>query len=156
MLLELVLFYIAHHIGMSMFARLLHIQYLGEWLFDLVGEEKLVAGQKADFKSPERFPDYFKQYRLQMKYRGFKQALLSTIRGGMVVKAGEYFRKLGETGIPVLLVWGEEDVTVPFELNEQVRACIPHLQFVPVKDCRHLPHYECPEVVNPILIEFLS
>jgi pimeloyl-ACP methyl ester carboxylesterase len=136
--------------------KLIQIKYLGEWLFDSVGEEKLVAGQKADFKYPDRFPEYFEQYRLQMKYRGFKQALLSTIRSGMLVNAWGDFSKLSETGIPVLLVWGEEDITVPFELNARVREAIPHLKFIPVKDCRHLPHYECPEVVNPVLIEFLS
>jgi len=44
---------------------------------------------------------------------------------------------------------------VPFEQSDDLRAAIPHVQFHAFENCGHIPHYEKPEVVNPILLEFL-
>jgi pimeloyl-ACP methyl ester carboxylesterase len=137
-------------------ARLLKIPRIGEWLFDRIGEDRLISGQRQDFNTPENYPEYFEKYRIQMRYRGFKQAMLSSIRSGVLDGAAEDFFTLGKLNIPVLLIWGEEDQTVPFQLNQRVREAIQQVEFHPIKDCRHLPHYEHPEVVNPLLIRFFT
>jgi len=56
----------------------------------------------------------------------------------------------------VLLIWGQEDRMVPFETSEQVLAAMPQAEFHPIDDAGHIPHYEKPDVVNPLLIEFLN
>jgi pimeloyl-ACP methyl ester carboxylesterase len=56
----------------------------------------------------------------------------------------------------VLLFWGRDDKTVPFAYSADICAAIPQIQFHAVDDCGHIPHYEKPEVVNPILLEFLN
>jgi pimeloyl-ACP methyl ester carboxylesterase len=33
---------------------------------------------------------------------------------------------------------------------------IPHAEFHAIENCGHIPHYEKPEIINPILLEFLS
>jgi pimeloyl-ACP methyl ester carboxylesterase len=54
----------------------------------------------------------------------------------------------------VLLIWGRLDTTLPFARSDAVREAL-NAEFAPVDDAGHLAHYERPEVVEPVLIEFL-
>ncbi len=93
--------------------------------------------------------------RVQMRYKGFRRALLSTMRHGPLGNLAETYRRVGEQNRPVLLIWGREDRTIPFETHERVKETIPHLEFHAIDDAGHGPHGERPELVNPLLIEFL-
>jgi len=44
---------------------------------------------------------------------------------------------------------------VPIAIADQVRADIPQAEYHPIDDAAHIPHYERPEVVTPIALEFL-
>lgn len=115
----------------------------------------LAEGQRADFLHPERYPDYFARYEPQMKYRGFRHALLSTIRDFLSQDTELPFEQLGKSSKPVLLVWGRADQDVPFTVSDEVRKAIPQAEFHPIDDAAHVPFYEHPEIVNPMLIDFL-
>ena len=91
-----------------------------------------------------------------MQYKGFKHAILSTLRAGMLDSFIDIYKALGKLDKPVLLFWGREDVTVPFEHSNDLRAALPQLQFHVVEHCGHIPHYEKPEEFNPILLKFLK
>jgi pimeloyl-ACP methyl ester carboxylesterase len=65
------------------------------------------------------------------------------------------YEQVGELDMPVLLVWGEGDTTVPFKHSAAVLRAIPRAAFLPVAGTKHIPHYEAPEVVNPAVGEFL-
>jgi pimeloyl-ACP methyl ester carboxylesterase len=45
---------------------------------------------------------------------------------------------------------------VPFEHSEKIRMAIPQAEFHAIDDCGHIPHFEKPEIVNPILKRFLK
>ena len=91
----------------------------------------------------------------QMRYKGFRRALLSTVRHGPVGDLAEIYRRVGEQKRPVLLIWGREDQTIPFDTHKRVEETIPHLEFHAIDEAGHGPHGERPELVNPLLIEFL-
>ena len=40
--------------------------------------------------------------------------------------------------------------------DEKVKQAIPHLEFHAIDEAGHVPHYERPEAVNPILTDFLQ
>ena len=67
----------------------------------------------------------------------------------------EAYKSVHEMKIPVLLLWGRNDKTVPFEHSADLRAMLPNVEFHVIEDCSHIPHYEKPDEVNPILLEFL-
>jgi pimeloyl-ACP methyl ester carboxylesterase len=56
---------------------------------------------------------------------------------------------------PVLLFWGRDDMTVPFDHSNDLRVAMPKLEFHAIEQCGHTPHYEKPEEFNPLLLEFL-
>lgn len=64
------------------------------------------------------------------------------------------YRHIGELNIPTLLIWGEEDKTVPVENSRKVLKLVPQVQLHIIEDTGHIPHYERPEKVNPLLIDF--
>ena len=92
---------------------------------------------------------------VQMKYKGFMRALLSTVRSGMLGDFSETYRLVGRLGTPTLLCWGRDDKTVPFEQSDDIRALIPQATFHTFERCGHIPHYEKPEEANPLLLKFL-
>ncbi|OFV93501.1 MAG: hypothetical protein A3H28_16480 [Acidobacteria bacterium RIFCSPLOWO2_02_FULL_61_28] len=131
-------------------------KYYGEYYMTVLVSPSLAEGQLADFFQPERFPDWPEKYRVQMQYKGFRRALLSTMRDYMGRDVRGEFERVGQSGRPVLLLWGEADQTVPLPVSDEIRRAIPQAEFHLIQEAGHLPHYERPEVVNPILVGFLK
>ncbi len=142
----------------SLMARLVTLPRLGEWMMGLLGDRVLVAGLRDDFYDTDRFPDpaYVEKYRRQMPYRGFKKALLSTLRSGLLTGVRAEYESVGRQDRPVLLIWGRRDRVIPFALSREVRRLIPNLEFRAIEEAGHVPHYERADRVNPLLIEFLK
>ena len=116
----------------------------------------MADSQMNDFVHPERFAAYLNAYRAQMQYKGFRKAMLSTMLNYWVEDTTAEYRQLGKTGRPVLLLWGVADESSRIELSTKVLQDIPQVQFHVIKDAGHLPAYEQPDLVNPILIDFLK
>ncbi|MGH9676041.1 MAG: alpha/beta fold hydrolase [Candidatus Acidiferrum sp.] len=133
----------------------LRTPFVGEFVMCTKIAPALADSQRDDFVHPERYPDYFAKYKPQMRYQGFRRALLSSIRGFLAEDNTPAFAQAGRSGKPVLLVWGRADQTVPFALNDEVRKAIPQAEFHAIDDAGHVPFYEHPETVNPLLIDFL-
>jgi len=139
----------------SLAKRLLQAPVIGEWLMDVMGDRILVADVPNDFYRPDRFPEYPAQYPPQMQYTGFKRAVLSTLRHGPLENMAEAYQRVGQQDKPVWLVWGRHDRTLPFATSERVRALLPRAEFHAIEEAGHVPHYERPDVVNPLLVDFL-
>ena len=77
---------------------------------------------------PRTFITFVEKYMIQMKYKGFMRALLSTMRNGMLGDFSPVYRKVGKQGTPTLLFWGRDDKTViPLPIVDHIRAAIRKL-----------------------------
>jgi pimeloyl-ACP methyl ester carboxylesterase len=56
---------------------------------------------------------------------------------------------------PTLVVWGNEDATVPHSLARELADGIPGAQFRVIEGTGHGPHLEQPEAFNAMVLEFL-
>lgn len=112
--------------------------------------------QVDDFHQPDKFPHWEDKYRVQMKYQGTGRALLSTIRQLVNVDPLVEYQTLAGFDLPVLLIWGTRDQTFSRQDMELVRQALPAHVFYSIPESGHLPHYERPDLVNPLLIEFLA
>lgn len=124
-------------------------------MFGLVGSGSLAKSIASDFFDPALVEHFQSQYKVQMQFKGFKRAILSTIRNDMLGSFIETYQQVDESGKPVLLFWGRNDKTVPFEHSNDLRTAMPNAKFHVIEDCGHIPHYEKPDEFNPILLEFL-
>jgi pimeloyl-ACP methyl ester carboxylesterase len=131
------------------------IPFVAEAVLGWIGSDRLLQIAAKDLFDPT-WVEYFKaKYKVQMQYKGFKHALLSTLRNGMLDSFIDVYQALAKLYKPVLLFWGREDMTVPFEHSDDLQAALPQVEFYAIEHSGHIPHYEKPDEVNPIILKFL-
>ncbi len=136
---------------------LLRLPVLGEVMLSLLRSRDLVRLAAGNLYDPEDIRVFSERYQPQMAYKGFKRAILSTIRAQVAEGGVEIYQKLGQRpDLPVQLFWGELDETVPFTFSKAFMQAVPHAEFHPLADCGHIPHYEQPEILNPLIMEFIK
>jgi pimeloyl-ACP methyl ester carboxylesterase len=128
---------------------------IGGFLFQTMGVPGMAAGQATDFIDASRFPDWADRYRVQQRYRGFGRALRSTQLERRGLNTDTLYGRVATTGIPVLLIWGEKDETVPFERHVRVQKAIPNVIFRPIAGSAHLPILEQAAGTDSIIMAFL-
>lgn len=130
-----------------------------EWLarlqFVLGGQDDAADGQLTDFLHPENFPDWVSRYKIQMRFDGFRYGRVSTFYHFGPTDHPENYRRISETDISTMLIWGRQDRTLSFRGSQAVLDVLDS-RFLPVDSAGHLPHLEKPEIVNPAIIAFLS
>ncbi len=146
----------ARQIRFSNLLKVATLPILGELLLGLFGSGSMVKNIASDLFTPELVKPFQERYKIQMQYDGFKRAILSTVRNKMLESFIDVYGQVGKMRKPTLLIWGRQDATVPFEHSDDILKAIPHTQFHVIENCGHIPHYEKPEEVHPILLEFLE
>lgn len=129
-----------------------------EWIDDYlmaINHDKKVAGQYDDFKYPNRFPNWGDKYKVQMQYKGFRNSLISTGYNYTEETIKRNYRLLNSLHKKILLIWGREDKTVPFNFSDSLRNVLS-VRFFPVGDAGHLPFLEQPAIVNQEILSFLK
>lgn len=111
-------------------------------------------GQLTDFLHPENYPDWVDRYRVQMQYRGFRRAIISSFYEFFPENHLAYYKKVQEVGHPVKLIWGGQDQTLDIASAEVVKSVLD-VDFMPVDQSGHLPHIEQAGTVNPAIVAFL-
>jgi pimeloyl-ACP methyl ester carboxylesterase len=116
--------------------------------------DKQANGQLADFKYPEQFPNWVNDYKVQMQYKGFRHAIISTLTNYPIDSIFANYDRLNSYRKKVLLIWGRDDKTVTFNYSDSLRRRL-QCDFLAVDDAGHLPHLEKPALVTRKMISFL-
>jgi pimeloyl-ACP methyl ester carboxylesterase len=138
MIRKLCLVSAAGFVRKSFYIKLLCTPVLGELIMNLPG---ILNG----------FPE---KARPQTKYAGFRRSYLSSVRHAPIFNLWEAYEGVGKQNRPVLVIWGRRDPVHTAEAMEPIKKLIPHVEFHAI-DSAQDPQIERPEVVNPLLIEFL-
>jgi pimeloyl-ACP methyl ester carboxylesterase len=64
--------------------------------------------------------------------------------------------RLHEIRHPTLVMWGTEDRVFPPQVGRELHQAIPGSSFVLIAKAGHMPQWEQPESVNPVLLRFLQ
>jgi 2-hydroxy-6-oxonona-2,4-dienedioate hydrolase len=91
----------------------------------------------------------------RMSLHNAKHAFMSTLLG--IRYAPDLRGRLSNITAPTLLVWGDDDTTIPLaEYSNQYNG-IPNMEeLVVIKNCRHVPHVEKPATFNRIVLRYLK
>jgi pimeloyl-ACP methyl ester carboxylesterase len=135
--------------------RFLKLPLLGELVLGLFGGERMIRNAASDFFDRQTIEKFQANYRAQMRFSGFRRALLSSMRNGLLGDFSETYRQLGALGKPARLFWGRDDTTVPFAHSADLLKLIPQSTLHAFDKCGHIPHYERPGEFNPLLLGFL-
>lgn len=112
----------AQSIALSPLLKLVKMPLVPEAILSVVGSGAFIKSIAKDFFDPTLVEHFQAQYAVQMQYKGFKQAILSTVRNGMLESFLHIYEALGKMKTPTLLFWGHNDNTVPFEHSHVLRA----------------------------------
>lgn len=90
---------------------------------------------------------------------GAREAFLQTLRSvidihGQRVAATDKLYLLEK--MPLLVVWGERDHTIPLHHGEAAHRAVPGSRFATIPKAAHFPHLERPDELAEILIEFID
>ncbi len=114
--------------------------------------EKLAA----HFYHPAEVLDFRERCQNQMEYRGFARTVVSAVRNGMLGNFDATYRQLGGLHKDILLIWGEDDPTIPIRHSRRLLELLPGAQFVSIPKAGHIPHVDHAEAVNSRLLQFLN
>jgi pimeloyl-ACP methyl ester carboxylesterase len=145
----------ARAVSLTPMLKVAKIPIVAEIVFGWMGSDGMSQTVVNDFFDPEYIEQFIGKYRVQMQFKGFKRALLSSVRNNTLGSFMNSYQRVGKMDKPVLLFWGRNDIAVPLSHSVDLRAVMPNAEFHVVENCGHIPHYEKPDVVNPILLNFL-
>jgi pimeloyl-ACP methyl ester carboxylesterase len=66
-----------------------------------------------------------------------------------------YAKRLGEVRQPTLILWGAEDKVFPPQVGRDLHETMAGSTFQLIPEAGHIPQWERPDVVNPLLLAFL-
>ena len=139
-----------------LFTRIACWPLLGEWLMKALGDRVLISSMAHQMRKPEKVREYVQKWPQQMKYKGFKRAMLSAGRDSSLFEMKQVYERAGKSGKPGILFWGTDDHSLPFAQHTLVQAAIPSIEFHAIEGEDHEMIFESPEAVNPLLIDFLK
>ncbi|WP_114937179.1 alpha/beta fold hydrolase [Mucilaginibacter endophyticus] len=121
---------------------------------EAVNSDERANGQTSDFLYPKVHPEWVKRYLPQMRYKGFRNALVSTMYNYNQNGKQSYIC-LNSAGKNVLLIWGKADKTVLPRFSDSIRSVLK-TDFFPVDGAAHLPMIEKADTVNAKILSFLK
>lgn len=129
---------------------------IGDWLWRVSARQVLLSGYETRSAELPEMNMLQGDPSIQMNYRGYFPALLSTLRNLEMSNQGDVFSALAETAIPVLAVFGVEDDVVPIEAASEMRALMPAADIRELGGANHQLNYQDFEIINPWLVEFFA
>ena len=143
-------------VNLPLAGRIVRLPVVGDYLTYAFGNTLMRKSLKDFFYKFDKLSAFSEKYNEQTQYIGFKRAILSTLRNFSLEDQKTSYEAVGKQKRQVMLIWGMEDKIYPFGNSEKVRAAIPEIDFHGVEAAGHQPHYETPQKVNPLIVEFLK
>ena len=123
-------------------AKLLPIPGVGDYTMTVIGDRMLKKHNRKYYYAPERFPKPTRSSPSSSSYKGYKRAILSTMRKMPMNDFADGYRALGASNKPVLLLWGRQDTTFPYSNMPAAQALVPQAHAITIEEAGHVPQYE--------------
>jgi pimeloyl-ACP methyl ester carboxylesterase len=92
----------------------------------------------------------------QMDYRGYGEALLSTLRHYPLSGAEPSYANAGTAPRPVMVIWGEADKTVPFNNSRKLMELMPSAKLYSFAKAGHDIAFSQSAMVADLILQFLA
>ncbi len=135
---------------------LLQVPFLGEWLMDTFGGFIIHEIIPRQIAKPEARDAFRTAYIEQDSFRGYRRALLSTLRHGPLTQQEEVFKRIAKHTRNGLLIWGVQDSVVSFQLHQELLEILPWLQLHAVPNAGHSAVYDQYQDIEAPLLNFLD
>jgi pimeloyl-ACP methyl ester carboxylesterase len=90
------------------------------------------------------------------KIKGTTEVMLQITRTGFFDTLLEEIKALGGLEVPALIVWGDQEKSIPLPIGEALHELLPGSRFEVLKDAGHCSHIDQPEQFNQLALDFLA
>ncbi|MGV9823423.1 alpha/beta fold hydrolase [Nocardia xishanensis] len=143
-------------VTMSRGQRMMLTPLVGSYIFHLTGS-RILEGRLIQYSNDARVVERVRaKYVPELDFKGFKRALLSSIKHAPIHDARSLYSRVTESGTPIQVVWGRDDKVTPLFDESDVRKVFGNAEISILEYVGHLPHYEQLEATSDIIIDFLS
>lgn len=138
----------------GLMARLITAPLVGDWIWRMVWRDLLLSDPQYDESQLAPENRLAGDVTVQMDYRGYGEALLSTLRRMPVSGRRDVFERLEATNVGVAAVFGEDDSTVLIESATELGEIVPRAVIKSLPGAGHGLNYQNHSVVNPWLLSW--
>ncbi|CDG85929.1 alpha/beta fold hydrolase [Janthinobacterium agaricidamnosum] len=129
---------------------------VGDTVFHFFGASNMrTLMDKAYADSPDR-ASMAQWMASQTRYRGFAEGVLNTLRNYDAAWQPDDYAALGQTGIPVLALWGTADTVNPYAQAQVLARAVPQMKIVPLEGKGHAITFGASEQVLDAVLPFLK
>ncbi len=115
---------------------------LGELIFNNVAGPMLLKKTTSElyYVNDEEKDYYQRSFAGPIQYKGFLKATLSSLRHTILRTdlAMEGYKKVAENKLPLLVIWGTIDKTMPYYQIERMKEVCPHAEFITYENSGHI------------------
>ncbi|MBX3504167.1 MAG: alpha/beta fold hydrolase [Parvibaculum sp.] len=129
---------------------------IGDWIIRLFGTKMFYAAAAQEAKNIPNPGPLLAAVNRQLQYRGYGDALLSTMRHYPLETADTYYSAVGASSLPVLAIWGEADEVVPYAHAERLMELVPQAQLRSYPGMGHTIGVVDPKLVGGLILRFLG
>ncbi|MBR0413667.1 MAG: alpha/beta hydrolase [Clostridia bacterium] len=127
------------------YMKMCKIPGFGKWIFSQIGEKSLFNGCAREIiYSKDEIDDYQRQFADSLQYKGFVDATFSSLihtilNTSETVKA---YKEVAKAEIPMLVIWGTADRTMPYYQIERMKEICPHATYITYEGSGHIFLYD--------------
>lgn len=129
---------------------------IGDWIVRLFGTRLFYNGAAEEAKSATNPGAFLAGFNRQLEYRGYGDALLSTLRHYPFTGLDDAYAAVGASSLPVLVTWGEADAVVPYSAATRLMELVPQAQLRSYPSIGHNITFSDPSLVNGLITGFLQ
>lgn len=137
-------------------AKLVRTPIIGDWIWRMFGKGILLGDAQYDENARSDADKLQGDVTEQFEYRGYLQALLSTLRHMPMADREETFQRLAATGVPVLAIYGDADETVLVSSAGKLESLLPDADVRIIEGGEHGLNYQMHGQINPWLVDWFA
>jgi len=142
------------------YMKLCRLKGVGDLLFATLGARILTKGCASELTHcpPEVVADYRDQFAYHTQFKGMMRCVLSSLRYTILDFEADLKGYVGtaESGVPVLVVWGTDDKTMPYYQAATMQGVLPDMRLVTFEGSGHVFLYDEPERTMAVTLPFLA
>lgn len=90
------------------------------------------------------------------KVEGTSKSMLAMLRKEFFHTLSTEIDQLGQLAIPIMLVWGENDKSIPLDTGKEMFRRLNGNRFETIFNAGHMPNFEVPDKFNQHVLDFLQ
>lgn len=135
---------------------LLKSPLIGDWIIRLFGLRMFHDAAAAESRRAPDPSQFLSDFDRQLEWRGYGDALLSTMRHYPMAAAESAYQRAGESTRPVLVIWGEEDATVPYINAARLIELMPRAKLHSYPGIGHDIAFSHAAMMSDLILDFLD